>query len=88
MAICPECNGEMGQTETVCPSCGFDFPADVAGRDASEKSGLAYSPLARLALVVGAMAAGLGCAIVLVLSLVALSNGELLDGLVFGPTRT
>ena len=26
MAVCPKCRGEMGQTEAVCPHCGYDFP--------------------------------------------------------------
>ena len=26
MAVCPKCKGAMGQTEAVCPHCGYDFP--------------------------------------------------------------
>jgi hypothetical protein len=26
MAVCPKCHGEMGQTQAVCPHCGYDFP--------------------------------------------------------------
>jgi hypothetical protein len=26
MAVCPKCKGEMGQTEAVCPHCGYNFP--------------------------------------------------------------
>jgi len=26
MAYCPKCNGEIGQQETVCAHCGYDFP--------------------------------------------------------------
>ena len=26
MAVCPKCNGVMGQTQAVCPHCGYDFP--------------------------------------------------------------
>jgi len=26
MAICSRCGGEMGQTQALCPKCGYDFP--------------------------------------------------------------
>jgi hypothetical protein len=26
MAVCPKCKGTMGQTDAVCPHCGYDFP--------------------------------------------------------------
>ncbi len=29
MATCPKCNGLIGQTEAVCPHCGYDFPDAV-----------------------------------------------------------
>lgn len=27
MAYCPKCRAAMAQTATVCPKCGYDFPA-------------------------------------------------------------
>jgi predicted amidophosphoribosyltransferase len=32
MAVCPKCQGEMGQTEAVCPHCGYDFPEPARSR--------------------------------------------------------
>ena len=32
MAICPKCNGAMGQTQAVCPHCGYDFPQPAEPR--------------------------------------------------------
>jgi len=27
MVFCPECKGEVGQADTACPRCGYDFPS-------------------------------------------------------------
>lgn len=56
MANCPKCRAEMGATEAVCSSCGYDFPEDVAPR----REGFAYTAFADLALIVSMVAAGLG----------------------------
>ena len=32
MAVCPKCRGEMGQTEAICPHCGYDFPEPARPR--------------------------------------------------------
>ena len=31
MAICLRCKSKMGQTEAICPHCGYDFPPSAAG---------------------------------------------------------
>jgi hypothetical protein len=81
MAFCPKCNGVMEATQAVCPHCGYDFaPAPGAHR-----KGLAYSPLADVALLVGTFVAALGCLGALYGMVVALWWGEWLTGLVICP---
>ena len=58
MAFCPNCNATMGQADVRCPECGYDFP-DMSPK--VPKTGLAYSRLADIALIVGGIAAGMGC---------------------------
>jgi len=82
MAFCPDCKGLMGQTDTVCPHCGHDFPGDegdVTGR------GLAYSALATIALIIGQIVAGFGCLLSAIGAIVSLSRGDLVAGLIRGP---
>ncbi|HKB40318.1 MAG TPA: hypothetical protein VKD72_28060 [Gemmataceae bacterium] len=81
MAFCPKCNGEMTATQTACPHCGYDFPPDPA----AHRKGLAWSPLAELALFVGTFAAGLGAVLALAAGIVALTRGEWLIALVVCP---
>mgnify|MGYP001087439967 CR=1 len=50
MAFCPECNATMGQTDIVCPDCGYDFPEKLA----EIRAGLTRSPLAHISLNVAA----------------------------------
>ena len=59
MANCPKCKAEMGEREAVCPKCGYDFPPTP---DASlTREGIAYSPWADIALMVGAVVAAIAC---------------------------
>lgn len=82
MALCPECSSEMGQTEVVCPECGFDFPDEPTRPN---KSGLAHSPLADIALVVGGVAAGLASVASIFGGIVAAMHGDFWNGLVVAP---
>ena|SRR5438309_2159907 len=81
MAFCPRCKREMGTTEAVCPHCGYDFPPVERGY----RKGIAYSRLADVALIVGTIAAGLGCLGSVIGAFVALLRGDWLTGLVLGP---
>jgi hypothetical protein len=81
MAICPSCQEVLQAAPVACPHCGYDFtPGNLDPR-----RGIAYSPLADLALVVGIVAAGLGCIAALIASVVALMNGQWSTALVVGP---
>ncbi|HEY2589835.1 MAG TPA: zinc ribbon domain-containing protein [Tepidisphaeraceae bacterium] len=83
MAFCPQCHKEMGQTATVCPRCGYDFPpASARGRD---RAGFAYSGLATFALLVGQLIAALAGVIAVVGCIAALIQGEWLHAFVLGP---
>lgn len=62
----------MGATEVVCPSCGYDFPEELAPR----REGFAYSTFADMALVVSMVAVGLGCVLTLYLTLTHLLRGQ------------
>jgi len=43
MSWCPKCNAEIGQMETTCPKCGYDFPPDNdAGRRGSSVLGTLF----------------------------------------------
>lgn len=64
MAFCPQCTKEMGMTAVVCPHCGYDFPTQPCA--VPERSGIAYSGLADVALIVGQFAAAFGAVIALV----------------------
>ena len=58
MATCPRCKKPMDAMAAFCPHCNYDFPTHERK---SERRGIAYSGLADLALVVGMVAAALGC---------------------------
>ena len=58
MAFCPNCKAEMDLKAVECEACGYDFPPSMSGR---EKTGVAYSWLADVALFVGCFVAGLCC---------------------------
>src|SRR5438445_10174190 len=79
MAYCPRCKGVMAATEATCSHCVYDFPLS------EPRTGLAYSRLADVALVVGIVVAGLGSVAAAVGSIVALLHGEWSEGLVVGP---
>ncbi len=57
MAYCPECRGEMGPTEIVCPHCGHDF-AETSIASIDQRTGFAYSPVADLALLMSTFVGG------------------------------
>jgi hypothetical protein len=81
MAFCPNCQGVMDAAAVACPHCGYDFPP----ASADPRRGIAYSPLANLALVVGIVAAGLGCAVAVLAAVAALLNGQWSNALVVAP---
>lgn len=83
MAYCPKCNGEMGQQDAVCPHCGYDFPPEPS-LDV-KRSGIEYSLWADIALVVGAVIAGLLCFAFAIGSVVSAVAGQFMQGLVIGP---
>ena len=47
----------------VCPHCGYDFP--LLGKPKPIREGIAYSPLADIALFIGQIAAIIGCSFLL-----------------------
>ncbi len=57
MAFCPKCNATIKHTDIKCDACGYDFPDDSS----SARSGFAFSGLADFSLMIGGIAAGLGC---------------------------
>jgi hypothetical protein len=88
----------MGQTDVICPNCGHDFrdwppssspPSSASSYRAAsrpvERTGLAYSNVARLALIVGQVMSGLGCIVAVIGCVVSLVNGQWLAALVRGP---
>jgi hypothetical protein len=83
MAYCPRCSREMGGSETTCPHCGYDFPAEPDA--VLRRSGIAYSAWADMALMIGGVVAGLSAVVAVFYSLAMLLQGNLLCGLVLGP---
>jgi len=77
MAFCTRCKSEIDALAVECPKCGWDFGEDEAQ---PVQRGLgrafAYTPVAEAALVIGQVAAGLGCAFVLAATLVALFSSN------------
>jgi hypothetical protein len=81
MAFCPKCHGGMEAMALACPHCGYDFAPDPG----LHRRGLAYSPLADLALVVATIVAAVGSLAALIGMGVALWHREWLLGLVACP---
>jgi hypothetical protein len=73
----------MEQRDSVCPHCGYDFPAepDVVLR----RAGIAYSVWADVALMVGGVVAALSAIVSIFYSLAMLIQGNFLQALVVGP---
>ena len=85
MANCPKCKAEMGEREAVCPKCGYDFPPTP---DASlTREGIAYSPWADIALMVGAVVAAIACVGCAIGALYTLFHGEFWAALVTLPVQ-
>jgi hypothetical protein len=84
MAFCPNCQGVLEAAAVACPHCGYAFPPG----NLDPRSSIAYSWLADLALVVGIVAAGLGCVVAVIASVVALMNGQWGTALVVVPWRS
>jgi hypothetical protein len=54
----------MDQYETVCHHCGFDFP--MQGQEEIKRTGLAYSKIGDIALIVGQVATAIGCVLAVI----------------------
>ena len=82
MAICPKCNATIGQTDVRCPECGYDFPDHPRN---VPRTGLAYSAIADIALIVGGIAAGVGCIRAIIAAIVATMNQRWWDAFFVAP---
>ena len=77
MANCPQCKGEMGVMEPVCPHCGYDFPLNAKELSVERpRSGLAYSGLADVALAISSILTALGAILALGSAILALGTGN------------
>ena len=93
MATCPQCKGEMGATQAICPHCGYDFPLQAAPRfnslglanNPGNKRGVAYSQLAGCALTIGMMLTGTGAVVSLAGIVVLTLTGNYARGLIQAP---
>jgi hypothetical protein len=84
MAYCPKCRGVLDAAATVCPYCGYDFP--LGGPEpAPPRRDFAHSTLANIALIVGMVAAGFGCAFALIGVVVSLLRGDWAKALIEHP---
>jgi hypothetical protein len=83
MAYCPKCNGPMASDATVCPNCGYDFPAEPLVN--AKRIGIEYSAWADVALLVGAFVAALGCIAYAVAFVVLVARAEFIHGLIVAP---
>ena len=83
MEHCPECKGEMGQRDVVCPHCGYDFQRELDA--AHRRPGWAYSVWADTALMVGAVVATFACIASACYSLAMVLQCQFFQGLVQGP---
>jgi hypothetical protein len=84
MAYCPKRRAEINAAATVCPHCGYDFPLD-GPEPFTPRRDFAHSTLANIALIVGMIAAGFGCAGTVLGLFVSISNGEWFNALVICP---
>lgn len=68
MAKCPKCHGELGQTEPICPSCGYDFPeSEIVGNNS--KTGFINGWPGNTILIFGYVEAGLVAAILVIIAI-------------------
>lgn len=93
MATCPQCKGEMGATQAICPQCGYDFPPQSPPRfnslglanNPKDKRGIAYSPLAGCALSIAMLLTGIGALASLVGAAVFILAGKYAEGFIQAP---
>ena len=100
MAYCPKCNNKMATTEVVCPHCGYDFPGSD-GSDAKHSTRrkrtkhlafaseyqkkIPYSPFADFAIQASIFITAIGCVLIPLGGLAALSQGHALKAFVACP---
>jgi hypothetical protein len=96
---CPHCGADLPDyRDAFCPECAQPLDESPHGDTAPEgkqigapegaplsRPGLAYSPLAQVALVVGVLFALFGCAVALVLAMVSVARGDWFTGLLVCP---
>ena len=85
MAYCPQCKSELPLAAVVCESCGYDFPSESDGRSSSNRDGLAYSPVADIALIISMLAATIGCIGTAIWGFAQILRGNFVSGLVQAP---
>jgi hypothetical protein len=73
----------MEQRELVCPHCGYDFPAELS--IVLQRTGIAYSAWADIALMIGGIVAGISSAAAVFYSLTMLIQCNFFQALVVGP---
>ena len=78
MAHCPKCRGDLAQTATICPNCGYDFPPAKEPTDDAAK-GLLYCRAASVILILGYTLAALLALLVAVGALLAVCTGQWLN---------
>jgi uncharacterized membrane protein YvbJ len=84
MAFCPKCNGVMGTAEIECPHCGYDFES-ASMQVVSRRAGIAYSPMADIALHISMVSAVCGCVASVFVGIASLLHGEILAPLIYCP---
>ncbi len=82
MSICPKCDATIGQTDVRCSECGYDFPDNPTN---VPRTGLAYSAIADISLMVGGIAAGIGCVLAIIAGIGATINQEWWDAFFVAP---
>ena len=85
MVFCQKCKGSMATTDIVCPGCGYEFPPISEVRTPVSEDKFAFSPLAETALTISMLAAGFGALGAVIYAITALSQANLLAGLVLAP---
>jgi len=83
MAFCPKCSKEMGATEKVCPHCGYDFTPCADER--RRRTGIEYSFLADIALIVGGIVAAFSCIGSIIYSILMVFALNFWQAFVIGP---